>query len=149
MKTLEEQLKSQIEKLTQRVADSRESLAHWQKTVQEQETELTRLQKAWAALNGMLDELFTVDVSKIPALCNVGQEIHSTGKDNVILVDGIEYEVPDGYEIGRNSFGEVSIVPKGQQTLPAMAEPSKPTTVVEVIAPAEVSANLDRPEDMF
>lgn len=148
MKTLEEQLKSQIEKLTQKLADSRESFASWQKRVQEQETELARLQKAWAALNGMMDEPFTVDVPSVPLIRSVGQELVSSGKANIIMVDGIEYEIPTGYKIGKNSFGETAIIPQ-DVTMTAMAEPSKPVPVAEAIAPAEVSTGFDRPEDLL
>ena len=138
MKSLTDQLKIQIEKLNTKVTDSLGSLAYWEETVKEQSAELVRLRKALAALEGKPETPFTDLMAPNLSITtrHVGQELLTTGKANIAVVDGVEYEVPDGYEIGKNSFGETAIVPKGV-TMAAMAEPTKPApTTHGVVLPA-------------
>jgi hypothetical protein len=87
--------------------------------------------------SGIPGDMYTKNVSPIP----------QNGPRNEV-VDGVEYEIPEGFEIGRNSFGEISIVPVGT-VMPAMAEPTKPAPVADLLPLLDTQAGFDKPEDLL
>jgi len=67
---------------------------------------------------------------------------------HIETVDGIDYVIEPGFELGRNSFGEPAILPIGT-VMPAMAEPTKPAPVADLLPLLDTQAGFDKPEDLF
>jgi hypothetical protein len=156
VKTLQDQLKSQIEKLTVKLADSRQSLVLWQERVAEQETELSRLQKAWAAMNGMLDDPFSaLDLAAVPVISTqeAGQfptySMKISQNEYETKLNGEKIILEPGFKIGKNSFGEDCIVPLDAADYPTMSEPGKPDKKATSILPAvDTGIGFDDPRDL-
>lgn len=64
------------------------------------------------------------------------------------VVDGIEYVIEPGYELSKNSFGEISILPVGTKATP-MAEPTKPDNKALILPPVSVDESFSAPEDQL
>ena len=147
MKSLTDQLKIQIEKLTVKLADSRESLTYWEITVDEQQTELWRLQNALAALEGKTETKFPELMA--PQVAPMTYRMAAPPPSEMVTLNGEKIILEPGYKVGKNSFGEDCIVPLDAADYPTMAEPTKPApTTHGVILPA-TNETLDRPEDLL
>ena len=144
-KSLKDQIKGQIESLTATLTESRASLVLWESTVRQEEAELRKLQGALASLDGTPTPNIVQPIHISPGVSMIKKAAPGMHTETV---EGISYEVPDGFEIGKNSFGEVSIIPKGQ-SLPAMEEPLKPGPVASSLPPVSGSEGFDRPEDLL
>ena len=147
MKSLTDQLKIQIEKLSTKVGDSLQSLAYWEETVKEQTTELVRLRKALAALEGKPETKFPDLLAPQLAPMSVVQRPQN---GNEATLNGEKIILEPGFKIGKNSFGEDCIVPLDAADYPKMDEPTKPISIhaYSVDLPSSTET-LDRPEDLL
>lgn len=119
--------------------------------LQAKQEEYRKLQGALKALDGQEPMAPTIEFSQastpVPQVAN----IPLSGNNNKVVIDGIEYEIEEGFEIGKNSFGETAIVKKGV-SMPAMSEPSKPIKVTDLISPSGAVSTeqaFDNPEDLL
>ena len=146
MKSLTDQLKIQIEKLNTKFADSMGSLAYWEETVKEQSTELVRLRKALAALEGKPETKFPDLLAPQLAPMTV---LQAPQNGNKAILRGEEVLLEPGYKVGKNSFGEDCLVPLDAADYPTMAEPTKPAPTTHGVVLPATNETLDRPEDML
>jgi hypothetical protein len=69
-------------------------------------------------------------------------------ESRIETVEGIEYVIEPGFELSKNSFGEISILPVGTKMEP-MAEPTKPVNVALVLPPVSAGEGFGSPEDQL
>ena len=150
---LKAQMTEDLKRVQEKLATAREKYIAAKAKMEELGKQEHALQTALEIMTGEPRDTFYVPVpepyaSRSLATREVGRELRERGQAKIEVVDGVEYEVPDGFVLGKNSFGEISILPAGTTAIP-MAEPTKPApTTHGVILPA-TNETLDRPEDML
>ena len=145
MEQIKTKIQKEIENLTGEVSVAQAEYLRSQNDFERKKDELVKLKAALAALDGA-SALSVVPTSLIPTILSTplnGTPIES----RIEVVDGVKYEVPEGFEISKNSFGEVAIVPVGTQ-LPPMAEPTKPAANALESLPTG-DETFDSPEDLL
>lgn len=127
--------------------------------LQAKQEEYRKLQGALKALDGQEPQTAAINgweshptTHTMPLPVSQVANIPLSGNNNKVVIDGIEYEIEEGFEIGKNSFGETAIVKKGV-SMPAMSEPSKPIKVTDLISSpgraVSTEQAFDNPEDLL
>ena len=150
---LKAQMTEDLKRVQEKLATAREKYIAAKAKMEELGKQEHALQTALEIMTGEPRDTIYTPVpepyaSRSIATRDVGREVREHGQAKIEVVDGVEYVIEPGYELTKNSFGEISILPIGAQVTP-MAEPTKPVSTTHGVVLPATNETLDRPEDML